>query len=120
LALFATLGVAVLPNGQLPKIAGPCGRALCNCAPVVEPFTAVPNGSCHACRAPRVLTLGGPLISGADAAGSAFQIMIDGAIGAPVTQAFLESVDDSQEAIRHRTFAVKHYSFDVPTPPPRA
>ena len=60
LALIATLGVAVLPEGQLPRVAGPCGRALCNCPVDIAPQSGSTN--CQTCRgiskARSVLTLG--------------------------------------------------------------
>jgi hypothetical protein len=117
LALCATFGVAVLPNGQLPKIAGPCGRALCNCAPEIvrDPV----QRSCKRC-APRLLTLGSAFISAADAPGLAFQVLVDGAVLAEITQAVIEPVKIVQPPILARVFSAKICSYDVPTPPPRA
>ncbi len=121
LALIATLGVALLPAGQLPRLAGRCGRALCNCPLEVVPQS---NPSCRTCsvtlQAPRVITLGSSELSNVDEPGLAFQLALDAAFLLPESVKFHTEARDSLTLPVAAEFALNLSTFDIPTPPPRA
>jgi hypothetical protein len=115
MALCAMLVLALLPSGQIPKIAGPCGRALCNCP--IELSTHCSD--CPHARHSNVLTFSSTTIRGADAPGMAFQL----AIGAAVTPAKSQIIPigcESEKPSFSYAVAVPSFSADIPTPPPRA
>ncbi len=120
-ALLALLGLALLPNGQLPKMAGPCGRELCNCPPETAPSQE--EDSCCACKShhpvPR-LTLGTISLSAALPPGLAFQTLIDCAL--LPTQSTLQVAPAPLSAhIRlGKAFALHEFISEIHTPPPRA
>lgn len=123
LALIATLGVSVLPNGQLPKVAGPCGRALCNCAAVDCGIIDTDTLHCKNHRkfsSIRVVTLGASIFSGVEAPGIAFQAMFDVAV-APNRYSLLSTATEQTEPrIVSSGFALLASSFELITPPPRS
>ena len=122
LALVATLSVSLLPNGQVPKIAGPCGRSLCNCPLEVE--RVIPDAVCKKCVEQlipsRVLTLGPSLFTGTEAPGLAFQSVFDCA-ETPLQTAVVPQHDDQASGrINAVQFSISQTVFEIPTPPPRA
>ncbi len=57
LALAAALLGALLPAGQMPKLAGPCGKALCECPAEELPVAACSDDACLKQEARPVWTL---------------------------------------------------------------
>jgi hypothetical protein len=122
LALIATLGVAVLPNGQLPKVAGPCGRALCFCPPEL-PANGNPWSSCQKCKpsaARSVLTLGSSVISGVELPGAAFQFVFDAGLPPAVGFRFVASLESNALIPAASVIVPGSLSTEILTPPPRA
>jgi len=120
LALCSSLALAIMPAGQIPKVAGPCGQALCNC-PIELSFVRNFDGHCVSCsKMPSaVLTLVSSAMTGADAPGLAFQLAV-GAVEAPLKASVLMT---HESALEHATFCYEftlpEINSDIPTPPPR-
>lgn len=121
LAFLASLALAILPSGQIPKVAGPCGQALCNC-PIELTVERNFDKHCVSCsKGPvSVVTLVSLAVSGADAPGLAFQLAV-GAVEAPSkVNVPIAHANRIERATFCYEFAVSETSTDIPTPPPRA
>ena len=122
LALFAALTVSVLPSGLMPKIAGKCGRQLCNCEP--DAFVQTCKG-CKPNSAPRTLanfnvTLVNAAISDSDARGTAFQEVFSGVV-APNKLALPSAANNAEISVPSNTaFALANAAAERATPPPRS
>ena len=121
LALMAALACSVMPGGWIPKVAGKCGQALCNCAP--EPLPS--PTACTSCNVKHAhpaggLTLVTTAISGAEAPGLAFQVVFSGLV-APDHMLILEGTS-SEESLspESRGFTLSSVSSEIATPPPKA
>lgn len=115
LTLAATLVVGVLPFGSMPRIAGPCGKSLCDCR-----LDSIQTGSEQQPSA-QVLTFKTTSVSDVDAPG----IVLYSVIGAVDFQAALNlpitTLDLTGSALsRAALIALTAPSADIPTPPPRA
>ena len=119
LALFATLCAGLLPNGQLPRIAGRCGQALCYCTPEPVSESAMCGGSRARFQVVRVLSLGESICSGLAPAAGAFQVVVSNAILRPTLKIRHNTYELVELSITHRHFAVKQYVADIHAPPPR-
>lgn len=121
LALCASLTLAILPCGQMPKVAGPCGQALCNC-PIELSLGREAQNHCATCyKTPgSVVTLISNSCSGAYGPGLAFQL----AIGAAETtvKAGLPEIATGEMLRSEFNYSIdiSEISSDIPTPPPRA
>ena len=121
LAFCASLTLAILPCGQMPKVAGPCGQALCNC-PIELSLGREAQNHCAACpKTPgSVVTLISNSCSGANGPGLAFQLAI-GAAETTVKTGIPEIA--TGEMLRpdfDYSIDISEISSDIPTPPPRA
>jgi hypothetical protein len=117
LALCASAFAALLPAGQLPRLAGPCGRSLCECPVALVAPASDCSMPCHA-TAPQVLTLSGELLS-AGSPGIAFQTITPN-LEAP-SQSIIP-VDPTVAAVPLPSDGVNllvSIARDIPTPPPR-
>ena len=122
LALLAALACAVMPGGLIPKVAGRCGQALCNCEP--EPVV----DACNSCHTPASKTahttchlmLVTTSISDADTLGTAFHVVFSGLL-APHDMA-LARTSEEPVSVRPVQFAneLMSISTDIPTPQPKA
>jgi hypothetical protein len=123
LALFATLGVALLPAGALPKVAGPCGQPLCYCPPET---TAPQHEAACRCSTGDIkppaarLTLGESVISRAEAPSLAFQIVFPGLLAPQNVLLLVADAQDDSESPQTRFAAITAAPIEVPCPPPRA
>jgi len=119
LALAAALFCAVLPGGFLPKVAGRCGRQLCNCP--IEPLDTCQKCSlaAHTCAPVHLLTFE-TSISGAEAPGMALQIVFTGLLAPQRLQLALVSTERDLPNAARALFALSEVSPDIATPPPRA
>lgn len=117
LALIATLAVALLPNGQVPKVSGPCGRALCNC-----PLEVTSTRNCANCAPARPrteLTLGASVLSCADAPGLAMQYVFDAGLP-PRMAVHIVACSATPLRIPARNVRVPaSIATEILTPPPR-
>jgi hypothetical protein len=126
---LAALSALLLPAGQMPKVAGPCGRALCYCAPQIEPAPAAlleAPKSCEHCPAPvraavrQALTLSQPIFSATESSGISFQPVFSG-LDLPNRQAALLIIaSESAAPASGALFPLATAVLDIDTPPPRA
>jgi hypothetical protein len=121
LAIFAALAFSILPAGLMPKVAGRCGRALCNCAP--EPAAEVCS-TCHSAATPvsasRVFTLAETAINSAEAPGTALQIVFSGVVAPRKLDIVAPSNERDALHPESRAFAMSSVASEIQTPPPRA
>lgn len=134
LALTGALAAGLLPGGFLPKIAGPCGRELCDC-PIQSRADFARSNDSHAaqstrgcgghCAAAHVasargLTFVSTNISNADAPGVALQLVYSGMLAPSHIQ--IQGGRAAHRGLRpcSRNFALLSVSREIHTPPPRA
>ena len=121
LALIAALACSVLPGGFLPKVAGRCGRELCNCAPEpLEPHCALCKVNTHPLPpAVHILTFE-TSIEAAETPGIALQVVFSGVL-APQEVAIPTASSESELLSPHSAlFAISDIAGEILTPPPRA
>lgn len=121
-ALLASLIMSLLPNGLLPKIAGPCGRELCNCD--VTLYAVHAQTPCHDCRhqkcerhSPLRLVSGPAFVS--EEPGIAFQLVFSATMLPQIMPVTMTGADEASARCQHRTFTLSSIALDIPTPPPR-
>ena len=120
-ALMAALACSVMPGGWIPKVAGKCGQALCNCAP--EPLPSPPAcKSCHVKHAHPAggLTLVTTAISGAEAPGLAFQVVFSGLVAPDHIVTLGVAALEELASPESHCFTLNSISPDIATPPPKA
>ena len=122
LALLAALAVSAFPGGLMPKVAGRCGRQLCNCE--AEAYAEACKG-CKPNSAPRApaqltLTLVNASISDSIGHGMAFHEVFSGVV-APNKFA-LPSASNAAEigGPIGTAFALNCAASDLVVPPPRS
>jgi hypothetical protein len=125
LALLAALSAVLLPAGQMPKVAGPCGRALCECPAQVVPTSAENVPTCHDCSATKnvavrkVLTLSQTSVSATESSGLAFQFVFSGMFLPQRNVVTCDSFCKKTPACGE-LFSIAAATFDIDVPPPRA
>ena len=118
---MAALACSVMPGGWIPKVAGKCGQALCNCAPEPLPLPS----ACKSCHVKSAHSLGGltlvtTAISGAEVPGLAFQVVFSGLV-APDKMVILNAMSSEELASpESRGFTLSSVSSEIATPPPKA
>ena len=126
-ALLASLTMSILPNGLMPKVAGPCGRELCDCRIFID--MRHPLFSCGECKA-NTLTGNKPLralrlvdteISSSHAQGLAYQFVFSGLL-MPKTTKIIRFVSVACDTVKwiNRPFALTCAHSEILTPPPRS
>lgn len=117
-ALAATLVLSLLPAGQAPKIAGPCGKALCHCpAQVVEECG---GGECHLAPVSQVLSFAPALTPGSEAPAIAWSSVFSAILTPAKIRPPAGVQGTSCEVPDGSAFALSEISLDLSTPPPRA
>ena len=119
-AFVGCLVSALLPLGQMPKVAGPCGRELCECVVRVQTDTCSGREDCPY-RAPEArLVFDGPSFSASVPGTILITVLSD--FSAPeiihVPQPTSQKI--VQETPHSRLFALTPVIHEISTPPPRA
>ena len=118
-ALVGCLVSGILPLGQLPKIAGPCGRELCECAPV--PQQSPCDRSDCPWRAPEAqIVFDGPVFHPAIPSTILLTVIFDLHVPQMIKPAAQNALEQDLEYLQSKSFALTVPSHDIPTPPPRA
>lgn len=117
-ALVAALAAALLPDGYVPKVAGPCGKVLCNC-----PFSPDDSETELTQTTPEItssLRWVECSISGTEAPGTAYQLVLAG-VETPIGYASnFESIEQPRIAPMNAAFSLLNVHAELFTPPPRA
>ncbi len=122
LVLMAALLGSLLPAGQMPKLAGPCGKALCECPiPACAALAyALHENSCHGKNpCARVATLQLNAQCSAAAPEAAFQLVLTGMDGAARTVVVPVFTAQPDELPQGDGFARIECPRGVFLPPPR-
>jgi hypothetical protein len=120
-ALVGCLVSALLPMGQMPKLAGPCGRELCECV-VQQPQNKKCDGR-EDCpfRAPEVeWVFEGPTFSASVPPTILITVVTEFKMPALIAAPEVAAQKDALEAPQSPLFALASVTDDIATPPPRA
>ena len=121
LTVAATLVLALLPAGKLPRVAGPCGQALCLCSP--PPRVEVPP-CCESCEpalksapSPRCVTFS--IENSLQSHAVSLLKCLDAALAAKMPEIFCIDVEHDRLP-QTCLFVVSGSPAEVSVPPPRA
>ena len=113
------MAVSALPGGFLPKLAGPCGRALCNCAADICADANLEHCSKNSHTTECSVVLSACSINNAEAPGSAVQLIFSGLLAPQRNIATPEAFDLVREQPFAPAFALSNSFGEIQTPPPR-
>ncbi len=121
IAFIGCLVSALLPLGQMPKKAGPCGRELCECV-VQQPLkTACSERADCPFRAPEPeWVFDGPTFSASVPATILITVLSDFKTPELVRAPVLSVQDAACDAPRSALFYLATITDEISTPPPRA
>jgi len=119
-AFVGCLVSALLPLGQMPKVAGPCGRELCECVVRVQTKTCSGRDDCPF-RAPEArLVFDGPSFSASVPGTILITVLSDFRAPEVIQVPQPSSQKIVQESPRSQLFSLTSVTHEIATPPPRA
>jgi hypothetical protein len=117
--IAATLALVLLPAGQLPRIAGPCGKALCECPADVQTHSAC-KAQDHSEDAPKQVLTFGPSMFSSEAPGWVLQDVFSGLLVPQTINIDLQEINQPDSIAVSKFSTLPSHPAEVSEPPPRA